>query len=376
MTPAGERGSVRIEVLLGGAPLLELKVCAGLLDFGLRHPRWQFSMRGANFRYTSRWLRDQGIAGAMVVIEAGSAARTLKAAGIPWVHLFPNREGRHPCVNVDDQAIGRIGADFLLGKGFLRCAFCGVGTPWSARRAEGFLSRIREAGRCCESVDISLAPGGDWGLAVGSDKRLREWVAQLGQGVAVMAANDAMANRLVDACLQQRVRVPQDLAVLGVGNHDVLCRLSPVPISSVEAGVAQAIVCAAATLESMIRGETPPAMQCVPPIGVVERRSTDILVYGDNLIVDVVAYIRDHVADGLQVEDLPRLFPVSLRTLFRRFARCVGHSPAVEIRRARLALARRLLDERRLSRTEIAAACGYADLSHMDRLLRRHSSHL
>lgn len=362
--------TIRVEVFLGGAPLLEQKIGVGLLEFGLQHPHWRFSIRGAEFRYTQAWLRDQAIDGVLVLIDASRVARTLNAVGVPWVHLMPGRSVQ-PCVNVDDLAIGRLGADFFLGKGFLRCAFCGVGTPWSDWRAKGFIERMRVAERPCQFTDIPFAPGQDWDLTAGSERRLRQWVAGLDRGTAVMAAHDALANRLVDACLQQGLRVPQDIAVLGVGNHDLLCRLSPVPISSVDAAVPQAALLAAALLEAMIEGGVPPVSPPVPPRGVVERRSTEILVYGDDLVARIVAHIRDHAGEGMKVEELLKAFPVSRRTLTRRFAQYVGHSPAAEIRQAQLHRARHLLEQSRLSLTKIATTCGYADLAHMNRAFRK-----
>ena len=84
----------------------------------------------------------------------------------------------------------------------------------------------------------------------------------------------------------------------------------------------------------------------------------------------VVGYIRDHACEGLRVDDLLRVFPVSRRTLARRFEEYVGHSPANEIRRARLRQARRMVQQTDLRLREIATTCGFADLSHMDRAFR------
>jgi len=368
---AARDGIIRVEVFLGGAPSLEPKIAEGLLEFGLHQPRWRFSMRGPDFRYTRGWLQSQSVSGVLVLIDDKGMARTLNAAGIPWVHLLPWRSVRQPCINVDDRMIGRLGAEFFLGKGFLRCAFCGVGTPWSDQRKMGFRARLKEAGRDCEMIDIPFSKDRDWGLASCSFRRLRKWVSGLDRGTAVMAAHDALANRVVDLCVQAGLRVPQDCAVLGVGNHELLCRLSPVPISSIDTDVPKAAVRAAEMLATMIGGGVPLAIPLIPPQGVVERRSTEILVYGDDLVGRVVAHIREHAGEKIAVGDLLNIFPVSRRTLTRRFAAFVGHSPTAEIRQARLRQARQLLASSRLSVTEIAAACGYADLPHMNRAFQK-----
>ncbi len=369
-TPPAD-ATIRVEVFLGGAPLLEPKIGAGLLEFARHHPRWRFSMRGPDFRYRASWLREQGISGVLVLIDDSSVSRVLNRAGVPWVYLLPAKQVQHPCVAVDDHAIGRMGAEFLLGRGFLRCAFCGAGTVWSDRRAEGFRATVEAAGRACQVVDIPFAQDRDWGLASGASRWLRRWVAGLTPGTAVMAAHDTLANCLVDTCLQRGLRIPQDVAVLGVGNHDMLCQLSPVPISSVDTNVPLAAAQAATLLGELIDGRTPAPPPLVQPGGIVERRSTEIVVYGDDLVARVVAHIRSQADAGTSVASLLRFFPVSRRTLSRRFARFVGHSPAAEIRQARLRQARDMVKHSRLSLTEIAVTCGYADLPHMDRAFRR-----
>lgn len=363
-------GLINIEVFIGGAPLLETRLCEGLLEFGKSHPQWRFSMRSSSFKYTEKWLRDHRISGVIALIDSKPVAKILDDVGIPWVHLLPGKTVSQPCVNVDDRAIGRMGAEFFIEKGFLRCAFCGVGTGWSSLRYAGFRDRLTESDRKCEFTDIPFGLGLDWGFSSGSEKLLERWISGLERGVAVMAAHDALANRLVDLCLRRGLRIPQDIVVLGVGNHDLLCKLSPVPISSIDAAVPKVAIYGAAMLENLINGIEPSTPVSVPPSGIVERSSTEMMSYGDDLVAKAVSHIRDHAFDGTTVKNLPNLFSVSRRTLFRRFKKYVGHSPAAEIRQSRLRHARGMLTNTKMSLTEIAYACGYTDLSHMDRSFR------
>ncbi len=370
-TTRHDEGTVNIEVFIGGAPLLEIRLCEGLLEFGQSHPRWRFSMRSASFKYTEEWLEEHRISGVLSLIDSTPVSKVLRAAGIPWVELFPSKPISHPSVNVDDYAIGRMGAEFFLGKGLLRCAFCGVGTYWSKRRGAGFRDRLSEAGRDCISTDIPFDLNLDWGFSEKSGQHLNRWISGLSKGSAVMVAHDAVANRFIDLCRQQGLRIPQDIAVLGVGNHDLLCKLSPVPVSSIDAAVPKATICGAEMLEEMIRGNHPKAPVFIKPNGVVERESTEILSYGDDLVAKVVSHIREHACDRKIVGTLPKTFSVSRRTLSRRFAKYVGHSPAMEIRRSRLNHAQRLLKNTKMSLTEIAYTCGYTDLPHMYRHFRK-----
>jgi LacI family transcriptional regulator len=360
-----------IEVFLGAAPLLEVRLVEGLLAFGDTHPGWRFVMHGADVRYTPEWLRRQGVRGALVLIDAAPVAPALDTAGVPWVHLLPGEPVPHAAVTVDDAAIGRMGAEAYLEAGFRKFAYCGVGTNWSAARGEGFRARLAEADLECRMLDIQFDTGKSWTLATGADRALRRWLRGLDRVTAVMAGHDALANRLVDLCGQEEIRVPDDLAILGVGNHDLLCRLSTVPISSIDCAVPEIASRGAELLEAMIHGQPHPDTVVVRPRGVMGRRSTEALGFENDLINRLVGYIRDHACEGLDVAELTRRFPVSRRTLDRRFREYVGHSPAEEIRRARLRQARRLVEQTDRSLTEIAAACGYADLPHMDRAFRK-----
>jgi len=360
------RRIINIDVFIGGAPWLELRLCEGLLEFGQHHPQWRFSLRGADFRYTKKWLKKQHIDGVLTLIDSKPVAKVLNASGIPWVHLLPGKVVSQPSVDVDDRAIGRLGAEFFLGKGFLRCAFCGVGTLWSDERAAGFKERLAQEDRKCKFIDIPFEANRDWEIPTESEQCLRRWVSNLEKGQAVMAAHDVLANKLVDLCLRHGLRVPQDIAVLGVGDHDLFCKLSPVPISSIDTGVPEVAIRGATLLEGMLTGIRQPASLLVPPVLLEERRSTEILDYGDDLVARIIAHIRDHACDGIKVGDLVKIFPVSRRTLSRRFIKYVGHSPVTEIRQTRLACARRMLTKTSRSLTEIALTCGYADISHMD----------
>jgi len=356
-----------IEVFIGGAPLLEVKLAEGLLQLGRAHPQWRFSLRGADFRYSAAWLRQHRVAGALVIIDASHVERVLTQAGVPWVHLLPPRDVDHPAVGVDDDAIGRMGANKLLDLGFTRFAFCGVKTFWSDTRGRGFVDRIAEAGYECGRFELPFERLERWTLDPEAESKLAGWVAGLEHRTAIMAAHDVAAARLVDACREGAIRIPDEVSILGVGNHQLLCELSPVPISSIDCAVPEVATKGGKLLQALMENRPAESSILVPPRALVERRSTDVLVYDDALVCRMVEHIRDHVCDGLTANDLSAAFRMSRRTLARRFAESVGRTPAAEIRRARFQHAQRMLTRTDMPLTDIAMACGYADLSHMDR---------
>ncbi len=358
-----------IEVFLGAAPMLDLRLCEGLLQFGRVRPQWRFSLRGADFRYSSRWLKQHRVAGALVLINPEPVGRALTAAGVPWVHLLPQHDVEHAAVGVDNAAIGRMGADKFLDLGFQRFAFCGVKTLWSDERGRGFAERLAEAGHGCTRFELPFENIERWTLKPAAENKPVGWVSGLEKRTAILAAHDVAAVRLVDACREAGVRVPDEVSIMGIGNHQLLCELSPVPISSIDCAVPEVAMKGGEFLESLMAGQPGERTIIVPPRAIVERRSTEVLAYEDPLARRVTEYIQDHVCDGLTLDDLASVFHTSRRTLARRFSASVGRTPGAEIRRARLRHARRMLTDTDMSMTEVAMA--YADLSHMDRSFRR-----
>ena len=359
-----------VEVFLGRAPLLEVKLTGGLIQFGRAHPQWRFSLRGADFRYTPEWLKRHGVSGVLVLIDAEPVQRALSLAKIPWVHLLPSDDVTHPAVNVDDRAIGRLGAEKFLDLGFTQFAFCGVGTHWSHVREQGFRDRLQERGFTHDRFELSFERLEHWTLSSQAEERLTGWLKKQKKRTAIMAVHDVVASNLIEVCLRNGIHVPDEIAILGVGNHELVCELCPVPISSIDCAVPEVAIRGGELLEALIHKKADKKLVLVSPQRLVERRSTDVLVYQDVLIRRIVEYIHDHVCDGLTVEHLVEMFHLSRRTLSRRFEAHVGRTPGAEIRLARLLHAKRMLVETKMSLTEIAMTCGFSDLSHMDRAFR------
>ena len=280
-SPAPEREpepqTVRsVDLYLGAAPLLETRVVEGLVAFGKKHPGWRFSLRQAGFRYTRAWLKRNRTDGVLLAVGGETQEPVLRREGIPYVRLLQPDLRRPEDVMVDDVAIGACGADFFLRQGFRRCVFCGVGTNWSDRRRQGFERRLAGAGVSCAVHSFPFSDVAHWQFGPAADGRLRRLVRSLPTGTAILAAHDALAKRIIDASLREGRRIPQEIAVLGVGNHALLCLVSPVPVSSVETRVPVATFRAAERLEALFAGREIRQPELVTPYGVVARASTRV----------------------------------------------------------------------------------------------------
>ncbi len=353
--------------------MLEPRIMEGLLSFGRKHPDWRFSLRSANFHYTKKWLSSHPIDGVIAVIDANKIAGVLRRSGIPCVQLLPGRiTDRLPVITADNDAIGRMGAEYFLEKGFHKFAFCGIGMPWSTERQEGYLAHLSDSGLSACCFDIPFNSPNEWGFPPEQERAFLTWLKKLPIHTALLVAHDSLANVVVDLCLQNQIRIPYDLAVLSVGDHDILCKVSPVEISSIYCNIPLMAYKAAESLERMMCGEIDIPSQWVKPLTVRERRSTETIAYDDKLVADVITYIRGHACEKITVDDLLREFPVSRRTLYRKLMQYIGCGPAEEIARTRLNKACELLKESALALTQVALCCGYSDLAHMCHCFRTH----
>ena len=176
------------------------------------------------------------------------------------------------------------------------------------------------------------------------------WLRSLPKPVGLMAYNDRCAYQVIAACGSRGIAVPDEVAVIGVDNDEVLCELSDPPLSSVDPNAQRIGYETAALLHRLILGDPPQKSPVlVQPLGVIARESTDAIAIADSQTAAAVRYIRRYACDGLQIKELLRNVEISRSTLERRFARYLGRSPRAEITRVQLRRVKELLSFHRLS---------------------------
>jgi LacI family transcriptional regulator len=272
----------------------------------------------------------------------------------------------------DHAAVAQMVADYLQARHFRNFAFVGVERAlWSKSRRDAFIDILRKAGFPCH-VYSPLSRRRFSESWEGGQQDLAEWLGDLPKPIGLFAAHDLRALCVLDACRRRLLAVPEQVAVVGVDNDEPLCNLGDPPLSSVKIDHELIGFQSAAVLDRMMQGkkvDKKPIL--VQPLGVVSRRSTDIVAIDDLLTAKAVRYIREHACEGADVSDVARHCGVSRRSMERSFNQFLGMSPHEQIVRVKLARAKQLLTETDYPLDTIATKSGLSQAAYLSVLFKR-----
>ena len=299
-----------------------------------------------------------------------AAVRRLKK---PAVAVEMQASRNMPHVGADPVAIGCLAAKHLMERGFRRFAYCAFhGSLVAMVRGKAFVRSLKSSGYTCEWFKLrSCRTAAEWRP---DHAQLMTWVKKLPKPIAVFAVGDAAAREVAMACRDQKISIPGELAILGVDNDDLLCRLCSPQLSSIDTGSQTVGFEAARLLKRMLNGQKF-LNYCVdiPPAGVVVRESSDVIAVEDPLVAEAVRYIADHLSEGVSVKQMVQHLPVSRRTLEMAFRSHLRRTVHEEIVLARLNRATRLLVDGQTSLAQIASQCGVGHRSRLNGLLKNNT---
>jgi LacI family transcriptional regulator len=313
-----------------------------------------------------------GVIAGVITPKIAQALRRLRVPVVDTANVLPQL--RFPIVDIDPNAVGRMAAEYFLERNYSHLGFFGSQVAVYSRLQEAaFTARIKEAGRkvysCYYEYLPEYAAGMIWQEA---SARMRQWLQRLPKPVAIFCCEDALARILADTCVHLSLRVPEDVALLGCGNDDLECTLSEPTISSIAVPAERVGFEAAALLDRLMAGEPAPAEPILlPPVGVITRRSTDLLAIEDELIRQAVSFVRENALKDIRVGDVSQALAVSRRLLERRFRAVLGRTILQEIYRIRVERAKVLLAQTHLPISMVAHRCGFSSPRHLDVRFRK-----
>ena len=373
----------RVLLIISTANLIQRQVLNGILRYAHQYGPWEFHMITGLFEEQGiRRTREWGCTGAISLAETKSHVQAVLSAGVPVVFLNPPKHllgprsplTQYPSVVRDQPGVGRAGADYFLNRQYTNFAFVGdvKNKPWSFERMKGFMERVKERGCRCDVYPLPPRnERNDFGM---EQKRLRAWLRNLPKPVALMAARDLRARQVLDTCMDSRISVPHEIAVLGVDNDEILCETTTPSLSSIPLNGENTGYECAKLLDEQMRGTGSTKESCVLTLGmvsVVTRRSTDTTCVSDPLIARALAFIEASFSQPLTVADVARHLNISRRLLEMKARKFLGRTICEEIQRTRLNRARSMLRNTKLTVSEIAFDCGFYDPSHLGLWFRK-----
>ncbi len=355
----------------------ERKILEGIAAYAKEGGQWSFYVEADSQQKLPdlRVWRGDGI---IASFQDRKVAVAVEGLAVPMVDVGGGPGWYDPSLNIpwfstDNKAIARLAADHLHEHGFRRFAYCGLprtrANHWSEQRALEFRRRVGEIGGHCSVYTGRWETARKWPALQAS---LTAWLRTLETPLGLMACNDVRARHVLEACVALGLRVPDDVAILGVDNDEMICDLSDPPLSSIEPGSRRLGYQAAALLDQLMQGQTAPQRQfVVAPEGVVARPSTDTLAMSSAEVALAVRLIRERACEGIRISDVTKAVSLSRSTIERKFKAATGRTMHAEIDRVRLDRARELLVKTELPLKQVAAQAGFKYIQYMTTLFRQ-----
>ena len=342
-------------------------VLRGVMQYANMRNDWEFVMPPMYSLKSKKLIDPRTADGVIAMVHATRSIEPFRRAGVPVVNTARTlstreiEEHKIPTILPDDAAVGAMAYQYFFERGFRSFAFCGHPTAaWSRLRRDAFAAGCRR-----DKLPFSYASV--------ADGAPHEWIRSLPRPCAVLGANDRYAWHIIDACRENAISVPEEIAVLGVDNDSLLTEMVRPTLSSIDLGAERIGYRAAELLAKLMRrGDVRRRTLEIQPFGVVTRHSTNILSIQDQAVAESVRFIREHAFEAMTIEDVLKHVAMSRRNLERRFRRVMQRSLLDEVRRVRLDRAAKLLRETDLDMPRVAEQSGFTNQVRFSTVFREH----
>jgi LacI family transcriptional regulator len=276
---------------------------------------------------------------------------------------FRRRHLKFARVLEDHAHAAQLVAEHFLSRGFEHFMFYSDTDNWSyEERGESFIEALKRSGHDC--AWLRWHRSSDYRNDREQWKRKRKWlIAQLkceSGPLAIFAANDELALEVLESCESAGLNVPEQVAIIGAENYLLAPDAMHTPVSSVDTNLEMLGYTGAAILEDLMNGKPPTEKPIrVPAVGIVTRKSSDLLAVKHKGVANSLRFIWEHASQPISVKDLVGVAAMSRRGLHKAFLDNVGRTPGQELQRVRIDRAKRLLADSNHKLEVMARMCGY-----------------
>ena len=318
--------------------------------------------------------------GMLVTLRTDAATADLvkrvRRNGMPVVDLTVNRPDiRLPRVTSDHAAIGRLAAEHFAARDFRHSAWFSLGwTHVHTLRFDALAATCRRLGMDAplKWTYTDMAPAAHLGNWRTFARTLGTRLVSAPKPLAVLTYDEADAVRLLAVCQEQSISVPEEVAILSIGNDPILCENQSVTLSSIDQNLERGGYEAAALLDRLMDGKAPPRTSLlVPPAGIVARQSTDTRAVADPTLRHALELLGANLARPYGADQLAAALNLPRFKVDRLFASGLGRSVGDELLRQRLARVKLLLKRPELTVASIARQTGFCHAAYLTNTFKR-----
>ena len=356
---------------------------AGIFRYVNSGQRWQLKIQN-NFdvfdRNFVKHAKANGIDGIIAGLpEASNCFRDLLRSEIPTAFnvlpeimpLPPAEIRRTAFCDVDNADIASAAFNHFARYGnFRSVAFISdrAERRWSIEREKTFARLWNDRGIVVQTFLCS------------SDQRpldresLSDFLLRLPKPSAIWCAYDITAVEVAQVCVDIKISVPDQIAILGSDNDEVLCRYATPNLSSVAINHEELGYQTAALLNRLMTDKRarPKTKLIHTPVGaVVLRDSTRRILPAAHLIGEALRFINANVTAGIAVMDVIRHLGVSRPLADLRFRQILNKSIGRTICEARIKEIKNRLLKSDASFAQIAASCSFSSPSRLSHFFRK-----
>lgn len=333
----------------------------GILE-GIRSgaAEWDLVVLSGGYETPLRKLAETGeLAGAIGDFVSDAWVEDLRKKGVRIVQLAQGSK-LTACVNVgaDFVQMGHDAVEAFVRSGFRTIGLVGVpGHHATDQMHHGASAHPRVANATVQLTTAATLP------------LLQTWLAAMPRPCGVLAVSDRLARIVIAAAHNLEWKIPEDVAVVGVGNQRVESVFAGIPISSFELPSRAIGRAAADAMKQMMEKYLPRKFRnTIFPARLIERDSSLLLPNG---VRRAIAFAEAHYAEAIQVDDLARASGMSRRALELATQAEHGLSPAGIIAGIRRREAERLLRTLDLSIAQVGGLCGYPEPERFSAAFKR-----
>lgn len=276
-----------------------------------------------------------------------------------------------PNITSDYEQEGIMAAKSFLSRGYENFGFFGYGgVCWSDDRCNGFRRHLEDAGygdrfHLYDRQKIESL----WSY---DQTRISVWLRSLPKPVAIMACDDTQGSILLQSCASAGIKIPSDVAVIGVDNDEILCSMSFPPLSSIDVDIERGGYEAAAMAERMVNEHSYEGEDIVlKPTYIVSRMSSNVFATKDTAILQALQFISANIDHKILVPDVLKQVPLSRRLLEQRFRKATGTTIYQYISDLRMDRFAQLLTSSNDSIADIAARMEEPDTKSISRRFQK-----